>query len=120
LRKTLGAILQYAKVKQLFKAAEVELDLGLSKNVISSALARLFAQKKLARFKLPKRTYGYSFVNRDASIIGIDVECGEAKFVREDLKRLKAAEVQARLNSRWVLLVSSSFFLIRLRNITKK
>ena len=93
-------ILQYAEGKQLFKATDVEVDLGLSKNVVWSALTKLVAEKKLTRLKLPKRTYGYSRVNRDVPVPAVDVECDEAKFIREDLKRLNAAEVQARLDSR--------------------
>lgn len=97
-KENVAKILQYAEGKQLFKATDVEVDLGLSKNVVWSALTKLVAEKKLTRLKLPKRTYGYSRVNQDVPVPAVDVECDEAKFIREDLKRLNAAEVQARLD----------------------
>ena len=100
-KENIAKILQYAEGKQLFKANEVELDLGLSKNVVWLALSRLVADRKLARLKLPPHgAYGYSLVKQNAPLPGVDVECDEAKLVREDLKRLKAAEVQARIDSR--------------------
>lgn len=99
-KENMAKILQYAEGKQLFKSSEAEADLGLSKNVAWSALTRLVAEKKLTRLRLPKRTFGYSLVNHDVAVPSVDVECDEAKFIREDLKRLNAAEVQARLDSR--------------------
>jgi hypothetical protein len=93
-------ILQYAEGKQLFKAADVEVDLGFSRNVAYNALSRLVVEKKLTRLKLPRGAYGYSLIKKVESVPTVDVECEEAKFIREDLKRLNAAEVQARHDSR--------------------
>ncbi len=99
-KENIAKILQYAEGKQLFKAMDVEVDLGLSRNVVYPALTKLVAEKKLTRLKIPKNAYGYTLVKQYASVPAVDVECEEAKFIREDLKRLNAAEVQARLNSR--------------------
>ena len=100
-KENMERILQYAQGKQLFKAAEVELDLELSKNVVWLGLTRLVADKKLVRLKLPPHgAYGYSLVKQSAPIPAVEVECDEAKIVRENLKRLKAAEVQAKIDSR--------------------
>lgn len=99
-KENIAKILQYAEGKQLFKATDVEMDLGLSRNVVYPALARLVADKKLTKLKLPKRVYGYSLVKQDVPVPTVDVECDEAKFIREDLKRLNAVEIQARLDSR--------------------
>jgi hypothetical protein len=100
-KENMDRVLQYAEGKQLFKANEVEIDLGLSRNVAYSALMRLVADRKLTRLKLrPGGAYGYTLVKQNAVLPAVDVECDEAKLVREDLKRLKAAEVQARLDSR--------------------
>lgn len=100
-KENMERVVQYAQGKQLFKASELELDLGLSKNVVWAVLTRLVADRKLARLKLPPHgAYGYSLVKQNAPVPAVDVECDEAKLVREDLKRLKAAEVQARIDSR--------------------
>jgi len=99
-KENVAKILQYAEGKQLFKATDVEVDLGLSRNVVYPALTRLVAEKKLMRLRLPKRAYGYSLVKQDVPVPAVVVECEGAKFIREDLRRLNAVEVQARLDSR--------------------
>ena len=99
-KENMTKILQYAEGKQLFKSSEAELDLGLSKNVAWASLTKLVAEKKLTRLKLPRNTYGYTLAKQGVPVPAVDVEGEEAKFVREDLKRLNAAEVQARLDSR--------------------
>ncbi len=100
-RENMAKVLQYAGGKKLFKAGDIELDLGLSKSVAYSALTRLVAEKKLSRLKLrPGGAYGYSLVKQGDAVPSVDVEGNEAKLIREDLKRLNAAEVQARLDSR--------------------
>jgi len=87
--------------KRLFKAADVEVDLGVSRSIVYPALRRLVADKKLTRLKLcPGGAFGYTLVKQCVSVPAVDVECDEARFVREDLKRLNAAEVKARLDSR--------------------
>ncbi len=100
-KETVAKILHYAVGKRLFKAGEVEVDLGLSRSIVYPALRRLVAEKKLTRLKLrPGGAFGYTLVKQCVSVPAVDVECDEARFVREDLKRLNAAEVQARLDSR--------------------
>ena len=100
-KENVERVVQYAQGKQLFKASEVELDLGLSRNVAYSTLTRLVADRKLSRFKLrPGGAYGYALAKQPAAVPAVDVEGNEAKLIREDLKRLNAAEVQARLDSR--------------------
>jgi hypothetical protein len=99
-KENMTKILQYAEGKQLFKSSEAEVDLGLSKNVAWSALTKLVAEKRLTRLKLPRNSYGYTLVKQGTSIPAIDAESAEAKLIREDIKRLNAAEVQARLDSR--------------------
>jgi len=96
-------ILLYAVGKKLgfFKAGEVEVDLGFSRNIVYLALRRLVCEKRLTRLRLrPGGAFGYTLVKQCVSVPAVDVECDEARFVREDLKRLNAAEVQARLDSR--------------------
>ena len=44
--------------------------------------------------------YGYTLVKQDGSVSSVEVEGEQAKALREDLKRLNAAEVQARLDSK--------------------
>jgi len=64
-------------------------------------LSLLVAEKKLSRLKLrPGGAYGYTLVKQDGSVSTVEVEAEEAKALREDLKRLNAAETQARLDSR--------------------
>ena len=100
-KENMAKVLQYAEGKQLFKAGEVELDLGLSKSVVYAALTRLVADKKLTRLKLrPGGAYGYALAKQAAAVSAVDVEGNEAKLIREDLKRFKEAEIQARLDSR--------------------
>lgn len=93
-------VLHYASGKRLFKAVEVEVDLGLSRNIVYPALRRLVFEK-LTRLKLRAGgVFGYTLVKQYVSVPAVDVKCDEARFIREDLKRLNAAEVQARLDSR--------------------
>jgi hypothetical protein len=100
-RENAEKILHYAVGKRLFKASEVEADLGLSKNVAYQALRRLVSEKRLTRLKLcPGGAFGYTIVKQCVPVPAVDVECDEARIVREDLKRLNAAEVQARLDSK--------------------
>jgi len=75
--------------------------LGLSRNIVCPALSRLVGEKKLTRLKLrPGRAFGYTLVKQSVSVPAVDAERDEARFVREDLKRLNAAEIQASLDSR--------------------
>ncbi len=100
-RENMEKIMQYAGGKRLFTAGEVQLDVGLSKDATYAALAKLVAEKKLMRVKLrPGGAFGYSVAKQGDSVPAIDVEGAEAKQVREDIERLKVAEVQARLDSR--------------------
>ncbi len=99
-KENMEKVLNYAQEKPLLKVADVRLDLGISEGAAYAALARLVAEKKLTRFKLSGGAYGYSLPKPGDSLPVVDVEGAEAKQVREDIKRLNAAEVQARLDSR--------------------
>ncbi len=105
-RENMARIMQYAqdkdkdKDKTFFRAKDVELDLGLSDGSVYSALSKLVAEKRLTRMKLhPGGAYGYRLVKQNGSALAVEIEGEEAKAIREDLKRLDAAEVQARLDS---------------------
>ena len=100
-RDNMNRILKYAEDKRLLRAKDVELDLGLSESSAYSALTKLVAEKKLTRLKLhPGGAYGYTLVRQNGSVLTVDVEGQEAKAIREDFKRINAAEVQARIDSR--------------------
>ncbi len=100
-KENMARVMEYAQGKRLFKGKDVELDLRLSESAAYKALSRLVAEKKLSRLKLyPGGAYGYTLVKQNGSGLAVDVEGEEAKAIREDLKRLNAAETQARLDSR--------------------
>ncbi len=99
-KENMEKVLNYAQEKPLVKVADVRLDLGISESAAYAALARLVAEKKLTRYKLTGGAHGYSLPKPGDSLPAVDVEGAEAKQVREDIKRLNAAEVQARLDSR--------------------
>jgi len=102
-RENMVRIMQYAKGKDetFFKAKDVELDLRLSDGCAYSALSKLVDEKKLLRLRLyPGGAYGYRLTKQNGSGLAVEVEGEEAKAIREDLKRLNDAEVQARLDSK--------------------
>jgi len=98
-KENAAKILQHAEGR-LFEAADVEADLGLSRNIVYPALRRLVAEK-LTQLKLrPMGAFGHTLVKQCVSVPAVDAECDEAMSIRVGLKRLDAAEVQARLDSR--------------------
>ena len=103
-KENAAKILQHAEGR-LFEAADVEADLGLSRNIVYPALRRLVAEK-LTQLKLrPMGAFGHTLVKQCVSVPAVDAECDEAMSIRVGLKRLDAAEVQARLDSRQASLV---------------
>jgi len=100
-KENMARVMDYAQGKRLFKGKDVELDLRLSESAAYKTLSLLVAEKKLSRLKLhPGGAYGYTLVKQNGSASAVEVEGEEAKAIREDLKRLNAAETQARLDSR--------------------
>ncbi len=100
-KENMAKVLEYAKGKRLFKTSDVVTDMGISRNVVYPALARLVNDKKLTRLRLrPGGAFGYKLGKQDASIPEVEVENDETRRFREDAKRLDAVEAKARLDSR--------------------
>ncbi len=99
--ETMAKILAYAQGKKLFKTCDVEADLQFSSSVAYAALKRLAEEKKLTRLRLAKNAWGYTLPKQESGAPLIDAtESEESRMLREDLKRLGAAENQARIDSR--------------------